>query len=569
MGEPASGPPPQSNGGVKQKPTTLNLGLGPFYRGASNSPVTNIQSSTSHVINHWVSSEPDSVQRETQLQPPPPPAPANTRNGRSLRNGQSPNHGNYNGHGFPLYTPPAPIPSSGSSSGTGKTRCLSNGIPNPSPRRPNNITVSPLYGHGHKRTESPPPSSPGRTVNEPVLRRPHSAVYAREYDTGSMGAATTPSRHVLPGWNGPVVQQPAIPRRPHSIASTPTNPSVVQLSSTTLPSVPVRTPGEPVQWGPSGLVLHHPVPRRPYSTSQSQVQSQPQPPTPTSMNTVGLTGNCNTWTAGVSLRPRPHSVATTPQGTAMAPASPSDSGYRSLPSSSSDYQLLKSPSQQLSTSQGQQSAVRRLSLPSAQTLLRVTAPKPSPTFHGLPFRPFTCGLSPNGNPIFLGCTHLHGNRVATPVTSPAKSLTTSQAIQQLLAQPRNGFKIVDDKVSLFIEILDTQERFAKVSANDTISWFSKKKKKHKFVVVFQKFYLVILIIYLSPLNPSILCYDCHFNYKSRDPRVPGSKLDLNSVQNCNFFFIHLIHENFRSYNIIEKLTEGNKVFPRRNPRLRR
>ena len=40
---------------------------------------------------------------------------------------------------------------------------------------------------------------------------------------------------------------------------------------------------------------------------------------------------------------------------------------------------------------------------------------------------------------------------------------TAQGIQQLLAHPKNGFKIVDEKLSLFIEILDTQERFAKVS----------------------------------------------------------------------------------------------------------
>ncbi|XP_046491691.1 transcription initiation factor TFIID subunit 4-like isoform X1 [Neodiprion pinetum] len=608
MGEPASGPPPQSNGGVKQKPTSLNLGLGPFYRGdnargTAQTTITNDRN-LRHITGNNRSSRTISVsnsgeqlpavgntsgtqghhhqqqlassrlpsatgippwglseESETLLEPhpPPPPAPSahtpTSRSGRAgpigLRNGglpaasstgqlpaRSPNHGNYNGHGFSLYTPPAPIPgtgSSSSSSGASKVRGLSNGLPNSSARRPSTIPVSAFcHGVGFQFGEPPPPpppsaparaSSPSAPVSrlsaapanghagtvspspcqaantEPVLRRPHSTVsgnaalaalgYSRDFESAGgvsmagaslVSSSSSPSapssqsfsRHVMPPsaiWNGQLLHQP-LPRRPHSIAATPTTAGPASSSVLSLAPAPpansssARTPGEPIQWGPSGMVLHQPVPRRPFAAVQPP--AQPQPPTPTtSLSVLGNPGNSNTWSAGGSHRPRPHSIATTPQGSAMAPASPSDSGYRSLPSASSDYQLLKSPSQtQTNLAQGQQnqSAARRLSLPSAQTLLRVTAPKPSPTFHGLPFRPFTCGLSPNGNPIFLGCTHLHGpaNRVATPVTSPAKSLTTSQAIQQLLAQPRNGFKIVDDKVSLFIEILDTQERFAKV-----------------------------------------------------------------------------------------------------------
>lgn len=526
MGEPAPGPPAQSNAvGVKQKPTTLNLGLGPFYR-TGNGPRNNIrgrvnpspelsatqtQQQVSIPVGTWAS--------ESEAQPPPPPAPQSRS--RGLRNGgpssvtvttvRSPNHGNYNGHGFPLYTPPAPIPPVGpTSSGPGKTRGLSNGLlPHPAPRRPSHIPVTPPYqqqqqqqslGRGHRQSNSSPPPaattspapsappapSPPRTNGEPLLRRSQSTTgstaYTRELEPpspGSISGTVAPvSRHSLAPphslWNGQLLHQP-LPRRPHSIAATPTtsatNPGVLQSPASgpnnNNNNNSTTTPGQPIQWGASGLVLHQPVPRRVFPASQSQ----PQPPTPTtSLTPIGNPGNSNTWTAGCS-RPRPHSIATTPQTTsAMPPASPSDSGYRSLPpSASSDYQLLKSPSVQTQALQAH-SAVRRLSLPSAQTLLRVSAPKPSPTFHGLPFRPFTCGLSPNGNPIFLGCTHLHGpGRVATPITSPAKSLTTSQAIQQLLAQPRNGFKIVDDKVSLFIEILDTQERFAKVSQTRTTS----------------------------------------------------------------------------------------------------
>lgn len=333
-------------------------------------------------------------------------------------------------------------------------------------------------------------------------QEPRSNGVSPSVNGGTMGPTT---RSVVPPqslWNGQL-QQP-VPRRPHSIASTPVTPSPGMLAPAPTPtptsasSVPssARATAEPIQWGSSGMVLHQPIPRRAYASTLPH----PQPPTPTSqgpaLSILTNPGNSNTWTPGAGLRSRPHSIATTPQTAPMPPASPSDSGYRSLPSAASDYQILKSPSrsqaqqaqhhhqqQQHHHQQGHQqlhnqqnhSATRRLSLPSAQSLLRASAPRPSPTFHGLPFRPFNCGVSPNGNPIFLGCTHLHnssstgtgstGTRSSTPATSPATPLTTSQAIQQLLAQPRNGFKIVDDKVSLFIEILDTQERFAKVSGN--------------------------------------------------------------------------------------------------------
>ncbi|OXU21137.1 hypothetical protein TSAR_005183 [Trichomalopsis sarcophagae] len=338
----------------------------------------------------------------------------------------------------------------------------------------------------------------------------------RPADAADEPLAPGPTRSAIPPqslWNG----QQQLPRRPHSIAAAPVSTtcsssassSTSSVSSAASSSAPApsaaaaaaaatngpanpastaRTPGEPIQWGASGMVLHQPVARRAYASTLPH----PHSPTPSHAGTQGPTvlsaltnpGNSNTWAPGASLRARPHSIASTPQGNGTSPggvaASPSDSGYRSLPSASSDYQLMsKSPSlQQTQAAAAAQSATRRLSLPSAQSLLRATAPRPSPTFHGLPFKPFTCGVSPNGNPIFLGCTHLHGStgntnstasstgslRTGTPATSPATSVfNTAQAIQQLLAQhPKNGFKIVDDKLSLFIEILDTQERFAKV-----------------------------------------------------------------------------------------------------------
>ncbi|KAG7201730.1 hypothetical protein KM043_004453 [Ampulex compressa] len=541
MGEPKPASSPQPNGGVKQKPTSLNLAPGPgFYRnvngrlndrhlqhvtavagggraaraGKSASPgppVNNLEpgapgavqlpalpavSSLSALPPAWALS----AELENLLEPPPPPAPAassSPRSGGELQHDElrsspinqlpsrSPSH---NGHGFPLYTPPAPIPASGAS----KVRSTPNGLPQPAaPRRPHSIAAPPYHAPGVHLGQQPgrasipaagapqagpwppngppPPSTTAACVPSLVQRRAHSVagtpvsvspgVNGLEQEPRTCpppaGTLVPATRSAVPPqslWNG----QP-LPRRPHSIASTPV--TAAPPPPTSAACLPSRPAGEPLQWGASGMVLHQPVPRRPYAATLPH----PQPPTPTSqgpaLSILANPGGSNTWTAGAGLRQRPHSIASTPQG----PASPSDSGYRSLPSAASDYQILKSPSRSQAKQQCQ-SATRRLSLPSAQTLLRATAPRPSPTFHGLPFRPFTCGVSPNGNPIFLGCTHLHtggSSRASTPATSPATPLTTSQAIQQLLAQPRNGFKIVDDKVSLFIEILDTQERFAK------------------------------------------------------------------------------------------------------------
>lgn len=605
MGEPKPAVSPQPNGGVKQKPTTLNLAPGPgFYRNVNGRASLNdrhLQHVTALIsggrtahINKSVSPNPAvainnselggsggsattvqlpalptvpslsaipsawslSAELENLLEPPPPPAPThsspsnransvnehqqyqNEQQHNNLRSSpinqlstRSPSH---NGHGFPLYTPPAPIPASGAN----KVRSTPNGLPHPATsRRPHSIAAPPFHSvqhplgqlGGRAAAATPLPSAApaagaaapaawgsGATPNATacgvpgvVQRRAHSVagtpvslptannngvnggVNGQQEPRsngpsagsgGGGGVVVSATRSAVPPqslWNG---QQP-LPRRPHSIASTPVTAATGLPPATTATptsvSASARTPGEPIQWGASGLVLHQPIPRRAYASTMPH----PQPPTPTSqgpcLSILTNPGNSNTWTLGAALRPRPHSIATTPQGAPMPPASPSDSGYRSLPSAASDYQILKSPSKSQQQNQQQQqqqnqSAVRRLSLPSAQTLLRTSAPRPSPTFHGLPFRPFTCGVSPNGNPIFLGCTHLHnsnsssgstGTRTSTPATSPATPLTTSQAIQQLLAQPRNGFKIMDDKVSLFIEILDTQERFAKVSVD--------------------------------------------------------------------------------------------------------
>lgn len=248
-----------------------------------------------------------------------------------------------------------------------------------------------------------------------------------------------------------------LPRRPTSLYS---DKPPKQLVPNVSAAPPIFQRGSSVPSTPRQPEPPAVAPRKSTPGANSHTWASSQQPTgrPTGFPGASIgPGNFHTWNsaavAGNKPR-RPHSIVG--PSASLAPASPSDSGYRSLPSSASDYQVTSNlAAQQTEVSSKFQ---RRLSLPSAQAQLR---PKPSPTFHGLPFRPFTCGVSPSGTPIFLGCTHLHPSpggtnkpRVITP--------TTSQAIQQLLLHSRNGFRSPDDKIALFFEILDSQERFAKV-----------------------------------------------------------------------------------------------------------
>ncbi|KAK6631702.1 hypothetical protein RUM43_013766 [Polyplax serrata] len=139
----------------------------------------------------------------------------------------------------------------------------------------------------------------------------------------------------------------------------------------------------------------------------------------------------------------------------MGPSLRTTPGKNTLPSSVSDYML--SSYQTTKKTELTSPAQRHVSFPSAQAQLR---PKLSPSALRLALRPFTCGVSPNGTPIFLGCTHLHPS--PSPNKSKAGTPTTSQAIQNLLLNSRNGYQTPDDKIALFFEILDSQERFAKV-----------------------------------------------------------------------------------------------------------
>lgn len=110
-----------------------------------------------------------------------------------------------------------------------------------------------------------------------------------------------------------------------------------------------------------------------------------------------------------------------------------------LPSSRSDYQLQRPAIMTNGYGAVPPSTSRRLSLPGGVQ----NPPKTSATFHGLsalagPFPP-----------------------VGTPGT-PSTPAAVREAVRHLLMQPRNGFPIMDHKLSLFIEILDAQERFSQV-----------------------------------------------------------------------------------------------------------
>lgn len=110
-----------------------------------------------------------------------------------------------------------------------------------------------------------------------------------------------------------------------------------------------------------------------------------------------------------------------------------------LPSSRSDYQLQRPAIMTNGYGAVPPSTSRRLSLPGGVN----NPPKTSATFHGL--------SALVGAPPLLG----------TPGT-PSTPAAVREAVRHLLMQPRNGFPIMDHKLSLFIEILDAQERFSQV-----------------------------------------------------------------------------------------------------------
>lgn len=321
------------------------------------------------------------------------------------------------------------------------------------PRRPHSIAVTsaatangvsfpnvPLY-----RAPIPPASS---TVQAPI-RRPHSIAATPTTPLMTTNSNSSPFKmNGMPPW--PVPQKPPIvARRPHSVATTP-------LNGNTFTDSVIKT----VPWNG----IQQPVPRRPHSIAVTESGGENgwpnhipplqhpiarRPPPVSFQYSVPNTS----WNS--TMPRRPYSIASSNSANSLT--APSESGYRSITSSQSDYQVTKAP-----IANGLPPHDPRRLLGSAHSQL-----KPSQTFHGLPFKPFNCGAS-NGLPLFLGCTHPHGSRSGTPATTPSKTAGSTpssirEAVQHLLAQPRNGFKIMDDKMSLFIDIMDAQERFSQVT----------------------------------------------------------------------------------------------------------
>lgn len=457
----------------QKPPSTLFLGPSPFYRNVSGRLSLNdrhLQHNRSRTAG-----TPAAVSDSSTWSQAGPWRPGNTisSNGpvqaapRRVAN-SNPSTPSSAASPFPFYTKPEPIVL-GTSSQLHSTPS-SVGV---APRRPHSVAATPTAPATNLSPYSPWSSA------DSGPRRPHS-IASSPVSSKAPGLPTTRPR------DGPVVlssygilHQP-IPRRPHSIATsvavTPPAPSAPTArtgsslqqqvprrllipNSSSVPILPSATSSPTANLSSS---MQQPNTRRPQSAVVTLSSSATLPHLATATSpcvSVIATGSSYTWSSSNSQQRR---VATTAAPPTLVPVtlSPSDSGYRSLPPATSTSPLVT-----------HSSATRRLSLPStsAQVALGLQTPRPSPTFHGLPFlpvRPLTCGLSPNGNPIFLGCTHLHtpNSKSNTPTTTSSNTVTsTAQALQQLLLQPpRNGFRTLDDKVNLFLEILDTQERFEQV-----------------------------------------------------------------------------------------------------------
>lgn len=235
--------------------------------------------------------------------------------------------------------------------------------------------------------------------------------------------------------------------RPYGLVSSATVPSGLGSSfpasyQPQIVSTPVVYSSNQMSWNPPSSSGYNQPSKRPHSIAATpEYESYLKPSIAYPVSNVNNIG----WTSSSSGSLRRHTNApTSVPATTSAALSPSDSGYRSLPSSSSDYQLYKNPPVTSQppplTTSSLPLPSRRLSLPTStqQSLNWAPGPRPSPTFHGQPFRP----TSANGLPY--------------------SSNAARQALQMLLANPRNGFILGDDKIALLMDILDTQERFAQV-----------------------------------------------------------------------------------------------------------
>ncbi|KAF6205301.1 hypothetical protein GE061_019471 [Apolygus lucorum] len=299
-------------------------------------------------------------------------------------------------------------------------------------------------------------------IREIIKKR--SEALAHERVTKSQSAYVLPERPS----NGPSTSvAPASPARPTTLPSQsrknevwiPPEPSASPKNVEFSNAFPFYTPPAPI----SLTRVITPVFHQPQTVSTPMIRSGPH----LSRNPVrphSVAGS-HEFTATEPPKSRPHSIASEPSWSpqvirsappATSATSPSDSGYRSLPSATSDYQIKSPATSVLQTSFNSlpsASASRRLSLPNASR--STTTPRPSPTFHGLPFRP-AIGLSPSSSSLSL----LVPGTPMAPANTPIKGPLTPSYARTL--------DHLDDKVCLLFDILDTQERFAKVTLSPSM-----------------------------------------------------------------------------------------------------
>lgn len=297
-------------------------------------------------------------------------------------------------------------------------------------RRPHSIASTPVdLDDGGFESWKSKNSCDSLAQLQEIIRRREAQVQASSV-SNSLQSCPPPQRPTSlptrPAANDIWIPPENVPRRSESLShsssfsnpplSSYSNPAAINHSveyQSIISSFPLYTP-------PAGPVLSTTRPNRPQTLSNSvtvpaglsgwshrpQTVSTPVVQTPGQISRNPRPSHSQTW----SQTKRPHSVA-----------SPSDTGYRSLP--------------QVSSAELQ---YRRLSLPTPSQRLPSPSPKPSPTFHGLPFN--------------------SGTTAHRPSTKAA-----SQALHLLIQSQRNGFNFLDDKVALLMDILDTQERFAQVN----------------------------------------------------------------------------------------------------------
>ncbi|CAB3368934.1 Hypothetical predicted protein [Cloeon dipterum] len=186
---------------------------------------------------------------------------------------------------------------------------------------------------------------------------------------------------------------------------------------------------------------------------------------------------------GYQSLPSPSSSSQSPAAATVAAngykslPSPTSAAKFHIPSSASAGSVISAASSSSSSSIPTASNLsRRLSLPTSSSLpLLLRAPRPSSTFHGSPLNsannppppPAPDENSPGPSaaakrPTRPSSIYLKSGAFHLPSTAvPPKSPWPGSLPPPPPPTPRNGYQIPDHKVSLFLEIMDAQQRFSK------------------------------------------------------------------------------------------------------------